>query len=101
MKIEKLKPGMTVYDVHAYTMGNTKIRSLGVWPIRIISIDLAVKRVTASWNSNSPRTYGVHEIAKWKETQPFLISGSFGQKRRPTREELAAHKAKLAEKKAT
>lgn len=41
MKFEKIKPGMTLYDVHSYQMGNTTIRSMGCWEVAVDSVDPA------------------------------------------------------------
>lgn len=94
MKFEKLKPGMVVYDVHSYAMGNTTIRSIGVWEIRIISVDETSRSCMASWNGNQRRQYFEHNIKQWKEKKPYLVAGHFGSYRRPTRAELAEHRAK-------
>lgn len=94
MKFEKLEVGMVVYDVHSYRMGNTSVRSIGVWPVRIKEIDHEKRRVLASWNGNTPSWLYQCDIAKLKEKEPILIRTSFGSMRRPTREELAEMQAK-------
>lgn len=94
MKFEKLKPGMTVYDVHSYRMGNTTMRTLGTWRVRIHSVDAEKRSCMASWNGNAPQRFPEHAIKKWKEKEPLLVRTAFGSYRRPTRDELAAHRAK-------
>jgi len=93
MKFEKLKPGMTVYDVGRHKMGNTTISTVAVWPVRIVSVDAEKRTVDASWNGNRARTYHEYECKKWREEKPLLIEGAFGNKRLATREEIAAAKA--------
>jgi len=94
MKIENLKPGMTVYDVRSHKMGNTTLRSMGVWSVKIISIDLEKQSVECSWNGNAPRKVYRNTWSKWKAKQPLLINSSFGRQRLATREEIKAHKEK-------
>jgi hypothetical protein len=88
MKFENLKPGMLVYDVGRSKMGNTTLSTVGVWRVRIESVDVEARRVTASWNSNPPKTFYPREVAKWREKEPLLIRGSFGRARLATREEM-------------
>ena len=90
MKLEKLKPGMVVYDVGRSKMGNTTIRTVGVWRVRIVSVDMDTRRVMASWNSNPPKTFYPREVAKWREKEPLLIRSAFGRARLATREEIKA-----------
>ena len=92
MKIDKLKPGMIVYDVHSHRMGNTTMRTLGVWRIRIEQLDLEKRTVYASWNNNPARWFHSNIWSKWKLKEPVLIRGGITT-RRPTHEELAQIKA--------
>jgi hypothetical protein len=94
MKLEKLKPGMTVYDVHSYKMGNTSLRTVGVWNVCIIEVDLDRRSVLASWNGNEPKRYPENMASKWRASKPLLIDCAFGRKRMATREEIKAHKEK-------
>lgn len=93
MKFEKLKPGMVVYDVHRHKLGNTTMSTVGVWKIRIVSVDHEAKRVTASWNGNAAKTFYYWEVEKWREKEPLLIRGAFGSARLATREEQKAARA--------
>lgn len=47
MKITDLAAGLTVYDVHSQYMGNTTLKSLGVWPIYIVQVDRDNNKVLA------------------------------------------------------
>lgn len=93
MKIENMKPGMTVYDVHRHKMGNTTMSTVGVWPVKIVSVDMENRAVTASWNWNAPRVYFEREATKWRERKPLLIKTAIGAHRLATRAEIAAKKA--------
>lgn len=95
MKFDKLATGMVLYDVHSHRMGNTTMKTLGVWTVRIVSIDHERRTCMASWNGNRPVRYSESQIAKLKKDEPFLVKSVFGSYRRPTREESAAHRAQL------
>lgn len=90
MKLEKLQPGMVVYDVHSYKMGNTTLSTIGTWSVHIVSIDHESRTCIASWNGNPPEKCFEHTISKWKATKPHLVRTALGAYRRPTREEIAA-----------
>lgn len=93
MKFEKIKPGMTLYDVGSHGMGNTTIRTMSVWPVVVVSVDADSRSMMASWNGNKPRRYYEHAIKKLREKKPLMIStwGGAGS-RLATREEIKAHK---------
>ena len=88
MKIEKLKPGMTVYDAHKYKMGNTNISTVGIWTVYIIQVDHEKRTVTASWNSNPQKTYYERDWSKWRIKRPELIEMPLGNKRIARRKEI-------------
>ena len=93
MKFEKLRPGMTVYDVHTYRVGNTSMRAVGVWEVRIVSVDAESRRFVASWNGNAAKVFFARDATKWREKEPLIIRGSFGAARLATREEIKAAKS--------
>lgn len=94
MKIENLEPGMIVYDVHSTKMGNTSLKSMGVWNVKIVSIDLERQSVECSWNGNPPRSVYRKTWSKWRKEKPLLITSGMGRQRLATREEIKAHKEK-------
>lgn len=89
MTIDKLKPGMTVYEVHSYKMGNTTRRSIGVWEVRIVSVDSEKGIVVASWNGNPASKYFKSSWSKWRLKEPMLVKSGWGH-RLATREEQKA-----------
>lgn len=93
MKLEKLQPGMTVYDVGRTKMGNTTLSTVSVWGVHIVSVDAEKKTVVARWNGNPERTYYSGTWSKWREKRPLLIRTSMGAQRLANREEIAAAKA--------
>ncbi len=78
MKITDLKPGMIVYDVHKYKMGNTMISTVGIWEVEIKRVDIEEGIVTARWNYNSEGRYFYHAWSKWRKNKPRLIPIGFG-----------------------
>lgn len=63
MKLEKLKPGMTVYR---WGRDGTILRQMGSWPVLIIEVDLVKRRVLASWNGNPARWVPERHAVKWR-----------------------------------
>lgn len=90
MTIDKLKPGMTVYDVGRTTMGNTTLRTVSVWPVQIVIVDHEKGVVEARWNYNPPRKYYRRSWSKWRAKEPVTIKGALGIRRLATRAEIAA-----------
>lgn len=64
IKFEKIQPGMTLYDRHAYKMGNTTMRTLGQWTVSIIDVDPETQSANVRWNGNSPRRWPRHSLEK-------------------------------------
>lgn len=94
IKIEKLQPGMIVYDLHKHKMGNTVVMTWSVWKVEIIEVDVPNLKVVASWNGNPPQNYYGSSF-KWRKNKPLMIKTWGGGGQRPaTREELAAHKGR-------
>ena len=95
MKFEKIKPGMTLYDVHSYRMGNTTLKTMGCWTVRVISVDTEKRTAVVSWNGNRETTYYENALTKLKESKPIMVRNIMGSYRLQTAEEKKA--AKLAE----
>ena len=81
MKIEKLQPGMVVYDVGRTKMGNTTMSTVSVWSVRIVSIDVEARTVVASWNNNQNETFRERAWSKWRLKQPQLVTMALGNQR--------------------
>lgn len=94
MQIDKLAPGMVVFDVGRAKMGNTSRSTVAVWPVQIIAVDLEKRTVQASWNNNPPRTFSEKSWKKWRKDKPLLVELLFGSYRLATREEIAEAKKK-------
>ena len=96
MKIEKLKPGMIVYDVGRHKMGNTTLSTVSVWEVEIESIDIQNELVRAHWNHNNYKDYGKHIWSKWRIKEPLLIRTAMGSYRLATRGEIKESKESMA-----
>lgn len=94
MKIEKIKPGMTLYDVGRTKMGNTNISTVRIWTVSVISVDLEKRSVRASWNGNLPRDFFEYSWRKWRLKEPMTITTFMGRRRLATRAEIAESKAR-------
>lgn len=88
MDINKLTPGMTVFNVSRRQMGNTTLRTVSIFSVTIHSVDLERQTCIASWNRNPARTYYSRDIRKWREKKPKLVAGVFGQYRLAKRGEV-------------
>jgi hypothetical protein len=70
IKYEKLQPGMTLFDVHSYRMGNTTMRELGSWTVKIIELHPEIRAATVSWNGNAPRKWHHAELKRLYLKEP-------------------------------
>ena len=64
VKWESVNEGDQLWDVHSQRAGNTKMRRMGSWPVKIISIDHAAGKATVSWNGNAPKTWFRRQVEK-------------------------------------
>lgn len=92
MKIENLSAGQIVYDVGTTRMGNTSMRTVSVWLVRIEAVDVEAGVVVASWNGNKARSYYKEAWSRWRKNKPVLVKSGLGH-RLATRAEIAAMKA--------
>lgn len=87
MKISSLKPGQSLWDLHRYKMGNTTMKSWGVWPVHVVSVAEDGESFTASWNSNPPKKY-YRVPSNWKAKEPVMVAAGGLGKRPATRAEI-------------
>lgn len=69
IKFEKIVPGMILFDIHSHKMGNTNLRELGKWDVKVISIDAEARTVVVSWNGNRPEVYYEHDLKRLHVTE--------------------------------
>lgn len=88
IKFEKIKPGMVLYDVHSETMGNTTMRSVGVWPVEIVSVDEHNRCAMVRWNHNPPRKWYERQLSRLRAKEPELekVGFTYRIKRKPETE---------------
>jgi hypothetical protein len=104
IKFEKIQPGMTLYDRRMTRMGNTTMRSLGEWRVKVISVDAEARTALCSWNGNRPTKYHARNLEKlhtWSMSGPDVVRtegifGSVSRVRKMTKAELAARDTKTA-----
>lgn len=94
MTIDKLHPGLVVYDVGKTKLGNTSIRTTSVWSVHIVSVNKEKKTVEARWNNNPPQIFPQRRWSKWRLQRPILIPSGFGGYRLANKAEIAAIKKK-------
>ena len=70
MVINKLKAGMTVYDVKKSTGLHSFNGKYQWWTIRVIEVDLENNKVFASWNCNTAKWYPERVWKKWRLNYP-------------------------------
>jgi hypothetical protein len=64
IKFEKIKPGMRLYDRHREKMGNTTMRTLGEWDVRVIEVNADKRKALVSWNENRPEWWWADRLKK-------------------------------------
>ena len=64
IKFEKLQPGMILFDIHSHRMGNTTMRQLGKWTVKVISVDVEHRTAMVSWNGNHPEEWSERQLRK-------------------------------------
>lgn len=84
IKFEKIKPGMVLYDVHTYQMGNTTLRSHGEWEVDIIEVYPETRSASVSWNGNRPEVWGEKQLTKLRAKQTEMVR-TFGFGQRPAK----------------
>lgn len=62
IKFEKIQAGMTLYDRHKYKMGNTTLRSIGEWSVRVLEVYCEKRQAKVSWNGNTPEVYRERDL---------------------------------------
>lgn len=79
MRIDQLKPGMTVYDCHRERAGNVDISVEGTWEVTIVEVH--DNHVVARWNGNAPRKYYNTHIRRWRAfPKEWQHSSIFGER---------------------
>ena len=68
IKFEKIKAGMTIWDVRKNT--DATWGKWSIWPVYIISVDAENRTVLASWNYNTPEKMRESRVTKFRAKKP-------------------------------
>lgn len=71
VRFEKIQPGMVLYDRHTHRMGNTTMKTIVEWEVRVISVDAEQRSAMVSWNGNSPRRYYEFQLRRLYDWSMF------------------------------
>lgn len=64
-----IKPDDVLWDCHRVRMGNTTMRRMACWKVRILSINEADRSAIVSWNGNPPCRYKERDLKKLRRTK--------------------------------
>lgn len=70
MVLDKLKPGMTVFEVKRTTGLDSFYGKWSIWPVYIKETDTVNRRVFASWNGNKANWHNEKRWSKWRLKRP-------------------------------
>lgn len=102
IKFEKIQPGMVLYDRRKGRMGNTMLRSISEWEVRVLSVDVENRVAMVTWNGNPRREYHEAELTRLSRWSMFdedvtVTRGTMGaitDVRKKPRTSVAAARAK-------
>ena len=78
IKIQSLKPGDVLYDVHSERAGNTTLRREGVWECYVRAVDPNGKWVEISRNGNPARRFATVPKEYKRAPKEWVRSELFG-----------------------
>ena len=78
IKIESLKAGDVLYDVHSVRAGNTTMRREGCWECYVRAVDSDGKWVEISWNGNPARRFAAVPKGYKRAPKEWVRSELFG-----------------------
>lgn len=81
IKFEKIKAGDVLFDVHSYRMGNTTIRSMGCWEVKVVEVYPDKRSALVSWNGNTPEVWHEYRLARLRAKEPEFEKTWFGAQR--------------------
>lgn len=70
IKFEKIKQGMTLYDVKKSCERRWK---WSIWPVFVIEIDTKQRCVLASWYYDKPKWMSEKRITKFRAKRPVQV----------------------------
>lgn len=72
IKFEKIKPGMTLYDVRKATGFHAArlSKKWQWWPVKVFEVDSEKRQVLASWNTNPAKWISEKNVTKFRAQLP-------------------------------
>lgn len=68
--ITAIKPGDMLWDCRMQKQGNTTIRKMACWQVKVIEVQLApVPKALVSWNMNAPKWIYEANVNKLRRTK--------------------------------
>lgn len=65
VKLEKIKPGDRLLDIHREKMGNTTVSQWGLWYVLVVEVDVPGNRALVRWNeANRPQWWSRRRVEK-------------------------------------
>jgi hypothetical protein len=68
IKFDTIKVGDVLYDCHKTLMGNTKIRRMGCWSVKVLEIRPDNTGAMCSWNGNRATFYSRRSLERLRRT---------------------------------
>lgn len=94
IKYEKIKVGQVLYDVHSHRMGNTVMRTLGIWTVQVMELYPEERAALVSWNGNPPSKWRSMQLERLFANKPLTKTLITGRVVKLTREEIKTLKEK-------
>lgn len=69
INFERIKAGDVLWDYHSYGMGNTTMRAMGNWSVRVIEINHDAGWAIVSWNGNQPEKWYRHKMCRLRRSK--------------------------------
>lgn len=64
-----INAGDDLWDCRRVPMGNTTMRIMTCWKVRVISVDVKSRTAMVSWNGNSACRYKERDLKKLRRTK--------------------------------
>ena len=68
--LNTLREGQVLYTVTKQSIGNTTMTRNAVHRVKVVNVDMAARKVVASWNGNAEKAFSESQVAKWKVSKP-------------------------------
>lgn len=69
-KLDRIKPGQTLYDVKRNSGIEAFRGKYSVWQVQVLEVNLEDRFIIASWNTNPPRKMSEQSVSKLRTKHP-------------------------------